>query len=441
MAAFRQTLVACLSIGILGCGANNLTAPGTTTPNLAEPNNAAANNNQVNRGTIKGTLTDALTGKPIKANLVIQADLDSVSAPEASASTASASPSPKPSTKPSEAPTIKGKSDDKGNYELKGLPDGPFSMTISAANYQAVTLSGIRNSALDLGLYPQKASEEVALKGAVKLPNQKPAILSRVASSFKLGLTSGDSASGDKDGAFDLKASGKISLAAFSQSRDTIVAFSYLPDVTVAKDKKNNPTMVLRAVANPTILSGDVETKEGMKPQKVQVYLTTDNGEIPILTRSLKDKHFRVSLPELPEDTAYHLAIASTKDGETAFSHLYKVTDSNTKISLAMLGYPTGVEFDGTTFKWDPSADANCYRVRVEEAKEKGKVVWEGYTNGTRIDLPELSEIDKNKDYRYTLTAIKVEGDWTSAASGPWSASASRAPADLIFTEKTKAKS
>ncbi|HEY9765428.1 MAG TPA: hypothetical protein V6C82_03655, partial [Chroococcales cyanobacterium] len=69
MADFRRMLLAWMSISLLGCGANNLTSPGSTTPNLAQP--PGPTNNSKESKIFKGTVLDALTGKGLKAKLTL----------------------------------------------------------------------------------------------------------------------------------------------------------------------------------------------------------------------------------------------------------------------------------------------------------------------------------------------------------------------------------
>lgn len=426
--SLRRSLLAgfsILSLSFSGCGANNLTSPGSTTPNLAQPQ--TSNAAQTHKS-LKGTIVDALTGKSVKATILLTT-LGEVSLPDASASTASVSPSPSP--KPSIIPSSTVKSDDKGHWEVKDVPDGSFSLFISAPNYQSVTLSGLRPNDLEIALLPQKSEGEHPVLGSLKRPNGKPADGSRIAASFLPGLTAGDAQDIDPEGAWKLSLpSGKASLAAFTSYRGEITAFTYLPDVPV-KEKADQHPLTLRAVAQPVILSGDVE---GTKPQRLQAFLVDANGEIPLMVRSI-DARFRVSLPELPQESSYHLVFSAKNEaGDTAFSHLYNLKDSDTKLSAALLPYPSVAQFDGKTFKWETLPEASFYRIRVEE--ENGKTLWEGFTSGLSLELPELS-FDQKKTYRYSLTAIKAEKEWSTVIQGPWSASSTHAPVELPEVKKS----
>ncbi len=455
MADFRRMLLAWMSISLLGCGANNLTSPGSTAPNLAQP--AGPTNNNKESKVFKGSVLDALTGKGLKAKLVLL-PMEDLGLPAASAS-ATASVSASPSPKPTSTPSFETNSDDKGHFETKDAPEGNFILLASAPNYQSVTLYGIRSGELEIALTPFKGPKEVPLNGVVKLTSQKPAVGSRIATTFLPGLTSGDAAECDKAGEFKMNVAslGKVSLAAMVVRDGEINAFSYLPDVpTQAKDGKPAAhALVLRAVAKPIILAGDSgidkeakeksEAKElALTPQRAQVFLADGNGEIPLLTRAVRDSRFRVSLPQPPEDASYHLALsAKSEAGDVSYFHFYKQTDSNLKLTAALLPFPAA-QFDGRSFRWEAVPDATFFRVRVEESiegKDSGRILWEGFTNGTRIDLPELSLLpllDKKKDYKFSLTAVKVEGskDWASTLNGPWAASSSQAPADLIFSSE-----
>ncbi|MGE5708204.1 MAG: hypothetical protein ACM3YO_07710 [Bacteroidota bacterium] len=413
--------ISILSLSFSGCGANNLTSPGSTTPNLAQPQ--SSNTAQTHKS-LKGTIVDALTGKAVKATLLLTA-LDEVSLPDASASTASVSPTPSPSPK-SVVPSTTIKADDKGHWEVKEVPDGPISLFISAPNYQPITLSGVRPNDLEIAMLPQKSEAEHPVVGSLNRPNGKPADGSRVAASFLPGLTAGDAQDIDPEGAWKLSLPpGKASLAAFTSYRGEITAFSYLPDVPV-KEKADAHSLTLRAVAQPVILSGEAEGTT--KPQRLQTFLVDANGEIPLMVRSI-DARFRVSLPELPQDSSYHLVFSAKNEaGDTAFSHLYNLKDSDTKLSAALLPYPSVAQFDGKSFKWESVPEASFYRIRVEE--ENGKTLWEGFTSALSLELPELS-FDQKKTYRYSLTAIKAEKEWATVIQGPWSASSTHAPVVL----------
>ncbi|HEY9764799.1 MAG TPA: hypothetical protein V6C82_00455, partial [Chroococcales cyanobacterium] len=368
---------------------------------------------------------------------------------------ATASVPASPTPKPSGTPSFETNSDDKGHFETKDAPEGSFILLLTAPNYQAVTLYGIRSGELEIALTPFKGPTEVPLNGVVKLTSQKPAVGSRIATTFLPGLTSGDAAECDKAGEFKMNVAslGKVSLAAMVVRDGEINAFSYLPDVPT-DTKTAAHALVLRAVAKPIILAGDSgeNKKEGkeakedlaLSPQRAQVFLADGNGEIPLLTRAVRNSRFRVSLPQPPEDASYHLALsAKSEAGDVSFIHFYKQTDSNLKLTASLLPFPTA-QFDGHSFRWEAVPDATFFRVRVEESiegKDSGRILWEGFTNGTRIDLPELSLLsllDKKKDYKFSLTAVKVEGskEWTSTLNGPWAASSSQAPTDLIFSSE-----
>jgi hypothetical protein len=168
------------------------------------------------------------------------------------------------------------------------------------------------------------------------------------------------------------------------------------------------------------------------------------NSEIPLITRTPeKDGHFRFSLPPLEEGQTYHLiATGLDEGGNTAYSHLHKLADSDLKLELALPDLPSQPEFhpDELAFgaSWRGASTASVYRLRIESVGDDAQTVWEGWTSGTVLAMPDpekLPILTKGKKYRASFSAIKVaEGtpyELTSVPSAPWASAASLAPIEF----------
>ncbi len=472
-----QTAMLAGALMLSGCSGNNPATPGSVNPPLGAPANtntpeSAAARQAAEKVTVHGSVADARTGDAIpKATLLLQAlpeapssaPLDmatgSTTPPaEAAAATgepaapvASASaPKPKPAAaagpKAHEKP-IKLGVDDKGQFEVKDLLPGQYQITAFAPGYQPVTTIGVRPAQLHFELSPLSPKSGHAMTGTVKTAADKPASGARVVAGFTPGKTLGDAMTVGGDGKFDFKdlRTGKLPVAAYLTEGAEITAWAIQRDVPVALGKEKvtpSPTLTLRAVTSPLILSGKVTspTKE-LKPRQVHALLVEGDAEIPLITRTPdKDGFFRFSLPPLEEGQTYHLVATGLDEaGNTVYSHLHKVGDSDLKLELALPELPAKPEFQPQELAfgahWRGSANASVYRLRVESVGDDAQTVWEGWTNGTVLAMPDpetLPILSKGKTYRASFSAVKVaEGtpyELTSVPSAPWASAASLAP-------------
>ncbi|MBO9540847.1 hypothetical protein J7643_09675 [bacterium] len=492
MGPFRWLpLVLAGTLLVSACSGSNPASPGSTNPGMPAatganaPARPEAGSEKI---TVKGAIADARTGDAVpKAVVVFQAlTSDSLPSPVATGS-ASASATPAPELTPSPAPTAtpqaptnagrqgatapkrpapkpddpkapkKVSVDDKGQFEIKDIPPGTYMVTAYAPGYQALTIVGNRPNQLNLALTPHKqpAGHEVA--GSVKTAADKPAEGAHVVAGVIPGLTIGDSTDVKSDGTFVLKdlRAGRTPVAAFVGDAGEIKAWAVQPEVPIAvgKDKKTpSPQFVLRAVSNPVILSGKVtSTVKELKPRQVSVQLVTDNGAVPLLTRTPdKEGYFRFSLPALAEGQTYQL-IASGADGkgDVVYAHKHRLNASDLKLEIGLPKAPPAPKLDmfeesAGLVSWDAVDDVSVYRLRLETSGDEPQTVWESFSTGTRVALPDpdvLPLLKKGEKYRLTLSAIKVADgvgyDLASVTAEPWAFAASHAPVDFVYGQDT----
>jgi hypothetical protein len=461
-----------------GCSGNNPATPGSVNPPLGAPAStntpeSAAARQAAEKVTVHGSVADSRTGDAIpKATILMQALPEAPSAApldaatgssmppaEASAATGSdpaaapasaSAPQPKPAAaaaaKNPEKP-IKLGVDDKGQFEVKDLLPGQYQITAFAPGYQPVTTIGVRPAQLHFELTPLSPKSGHAMTGTVKTAADKPASGARVVAGFTPGKTLGDAMTVGGDGKFDFKdlRSGKLPVAAYLAEGAEITAWAIQREVPIALGKEKltpSPTLTLRAVTSPLILSGKVTSpSKELKPRQVHALLVEGDAEIPLITRTPdKDGFFRFSLPPLEEGQTYHLVATGLDEaGNTAYSHLHKVGDSDLKLELALPELPAKPEFQSQELAfgahWRGSANASVYRLRVESVGDDAQTLWEGWTSGTVLAMPDpetLPILKKGQTYRASFSAVKVaEGtpyELTSVPSAPWASAASLAP-------------
>lgn len=452
-----QTAMLAGALMLSGCSGNNPASPGSVNPPLGSPAStpaeSAAARQAAEKVTVHGSVADSRTGEGVpKATIYLQAVPEAPSAMPlemASDSASASAPAPAPDTKTSAEPPkpIKLGVDDKGQFEVKDLSPGLYQITAFAPGYQPVTIIGVRPAQLHFELTPLTTKAGHAMTGHVKTAADKPASGARVVAGFTPGKTLGDAMTVGGDGKFDFKnlRSGKLPIAAYLAEGADITAWALQREIPVALGKEKvtpSPTLTLRAVTAPLILSGKVTspTKE-LKPRQVHVLLVDGEAEIPLVTRNPdKDGFFRFSLPALEEGQSYHLiAMGLDDEGNTAYSHLHQIGDSELKLELALPDLPAKPEFQPQDLAfgayWKGASNASVYRLRVESTGDDAQTVWEGWTSGTTLAMPEIATLpilSKGKTYRATFSAIKVAEntpyELTSVPSAPWATAASLAP-------------
>lgn len=383
--------------------------------------------------------------------------------------------SPAPGAAGSAAPTVAAtpvplktlKVDSRGKYELKDLPEGTYSITFWAPGYQAQTFQGALKSNLDVQLMPLTLPKGKLhdFKGVVRQTNNDAAGNVQVEATSYKAQVPGAHTSSDDNGNFAINGllAGNYAVAAWTTNLEgDINAFAMVKEVPVAvgREKRTvSPTLVLRAVTSPLLIAGTVEgtDKEDDKaaspaPKKanavhartIRAYLRAGDGEIPLATANIgKDGYFRLKLPTLPEGVSYHLvASGATDSGETVYVHRYGVTKSDPKVAIQLPDAPTTVTVTertkGPDFSWEASdADVSAYRVSIEDIGQDGETLWEGWTTGTSIRMPDHADfklLKEGESYRYSLTAIKLEAgksasDLTELASANWTTTGLTKPA------------
>ena len=477
-----QTAMLAGALMLTGCSGNNPASPGSVNPPLGAPATntpaeSAAARQAAEKVTVHGSVADARTGDAIpKATILLQAlpeapssaplDMATGSTPPAmgadpaSASTPQAAATPKPAASPTAAPKpVKLGVDDKGQFEVKDLLPGQYQITAFAPGYQPVTTIGVRPATLHFELAPLAPKGGHAMTGTVKTAADKPASGARVVAGFTPGKTLGDAMTVGGDGKFDFKdlRTGKLPIAAYLAEGAEITAWALQREVPVALGKEKltpSPTLTLRAVTSPLILSGKVTSpSKELKPRQVHALLVDGDAEIPLITRTPdKDGFFRFSLPPLEEGQTYHLVATGLDEvGNTAYSHLHKVADSDLKLELALPELPAKPEFQPEELafgaNWRGSANASVYRLRVESVGDDAQTVWEGWTNGTTLGMPDPATVpilSKGKTYRASFSAVKVaEGtpyELTAVPSVPWASAASLAPITFKAGEPLEAE-
>lgn len=382
-----------------------------------------------------------------------------------------------PTAKATPIPLKTMKVDSRGKYEMKELPEGTYSITFWAPGYQAQTFQGGLRSTLDVQLVPLALPKTNLhdLKGVVRQAGNEPAGNVEVEATSYKAHAPGAHASTDDAGNFALKGllAGNYAVAAWTTGLDgDINTFALVKEVPVAvgREKRTvSPTLVLRAVTAPVLLAGTVEgtpdeaeeTKDApkgaapapaadpakanvVKPQSIRAYLRAGDGEIPLATANIgRDGYFRLRLPTLPEGVSYHLvASGTTASGETVYTHRHDVTKSDPKLTFKLPEAPGAIDVaersKGPDFTWEAAgSDVSAYRVTLTEIGQDGETLWEGWTTGTSLNLPNHDDfklLKEGESYRYSLTAIKIEGgksasDLTEVASASWSSSGMTRPA------------
>ncbi len=464
---------------LTGCSGNNPATPGSVNPPLGAAANptadSAASRQASEKVTVHGSVADARTGDGVpKATILLQAlpeaaDAVPLAVPVESSGSAAApaegSSVPPSVTDPTAAPAtastppkaaselakpIKLGVDDKGQFEVKDLLPGQYQVTAYAPGYQPITIVGVRPAQLHFELSPLSPKAGHAMTGMVNTAADKPAAGARVVTGFTPGKTLGDAMTVSADGKFDFKdlRSGKLPIAAYLSEGSDITAWALQREIPVALGKEKltpSPTLTLRAVSSPLILSGKVTspTKE-LKPRQVHAMLVEGDSEIPLITRNPdKDGYFRFSLPPLEEGQFYHLvAMGLDEKGNTAYTHLHQLDDSDLKIELALPDLPAMPQFQPEELafgaSWSGSANASVYRLRVESLGEDAQTVWEGWTSGTVVGMPTFETVPiltKGKKYRASFSAVKVAGgtpyELTSVPRAPWATAASLAPIEF----------
>jgi hypothetical protein len=476
----RWAAIVALAVAV-GCSSSNPTGPGQTGGALPGNTGTAPTpkaNDSAEKQSMKGRVVDARTGEGIaKATVVaVQAQesetvasdspsvanagaTDSATASGgATADVAPARPASRPRSSGKKREPVKVTADDKGHFEIKDLVPGLYAVTGYSKNHVSVTFVGPRPSKDDvtLALPPQgEESGGYEISGKVALISRKPAAGVMVGAALPPGLYAGAPAVTDADGGFTLGdlPSGKLLFASWTTGDvGEVRTWGVQRDVKVAegKEKKSgSPQITLRAVARSIVLSGKVDSaNKAIKPRQVQVMLSTEDGaEVALLTRTPdKDGHFRFSVPAPEEKTTYHL-IASGVDsaGNATYAHLHRLAGQSFQYDLTLPDLPAtpSVVTDTTPeWSWNAAPEVSVYRVRLETTGDDGKTLWEGWTSGTSITLPQVGSLalKHGESYKFTVSAIKTQGafELIEVASTPWAAAASLAPREFVAGEALK---
>jgi hypothetical protein len=240
-----------------------------------------------------------------------------------------------------------------------------------------------------------------------------------------------------------------------------VATFAMVREVPVALGRERrtvSPTLRLLAVTAPLLYAGSVtgSAKEsevkaalaakkpvpGVRPNRVSAGIRVGDGEIPLVSVPVgADGYFRLRLPTLPEGATYHLtASGQSEAGQTSHRHLYDLEGPDPKLNLALPGAPEGVRLDDRSkhphFSWEAvGSDVTAYRLSVERLGDDGDTLWEAWTTGTAVHLPnskELPFLREGESYRYTLAAVKLVDDkkfeLSNLADRPWETSALTRP-------------
>lgn len=469
-------IVAALAV-VAGCSSSSPTSPGTTGANLPPATGVAPtpkSDPSEEKLSIKGRVVDARTGEALARAAVVVQQVEDVApqeaegaapsagatdsatgSPPATADAAPARPAPKARNPRGKlmAP-VKTTADEKGHFEIKDLPPGTYAVTAFHKGYVAVSYVGGRPASgrLNLALPPQDGASGYEIRGKVFHISRKPAPGVMVGAALPPGLYAGTPAVSDTDGGFTLAdlPAGKWLVGAWTLGdAGEIRTWGVQKDVKVAegKDRKStSPQITLRAVSRAVVLAGRVSAaNKNIKPRQVQVLLVTDDGaELPLLSRAPdRDGHFRFKLPSPEEGTTYHL-IASGVDssGSATYAHFHKIAGESYQYDLTLPDLPATPSVrtaSNPEWSWSAAPDVSVYRVRLETTGDDGKTLWEGWTTGTSVALPQIPglSLKHGESYRFTLSAIKTQGafELPEIASTPWAAAASLAPREFVAGE------
>ncbi|HEY9724170.1 MAG TPA: hypothetical protein V6D47_19375, partial [Oscillatoriaceae cyanobacterium] len=271
----------------------------------------------------------------------------------------------------------------------------------------------------------------------------------------------GAQATSDDSGHFTLKGlvPGNYAVAAWTTSLageiDTFAMLDEVPLDVGREQRSVSPTLVLHAVSDPMLLAGTVsgtkvddkaagkkEDPDAVRPLSVRAYLHVGDGEIPLLTVPVgQDGYFRMHLPTLPDGASYHLAAAGrTANGQTVYVHRYDLTSGEAKLDLQLPDGPGALDVTSRTpaavFGWEPkSTSTAAYRLTLETVGRDAQTIWQGWTTGTALHLPDSKDfklLKPGESYRATLTAITLgdKGDQNLQAipDEPWSQTQLTAP-------------
>lgn len=471
----RVAAVIAVLAAAAGCSSSSPTQPTGVSSNLpaAAPPGTSQTADTVDSLTIKGRVTDAQTqmglGKVTILVRQVQAAAPTLPPPglatpslgaTGSATSSFAPPPAAPSPGASSSVQtlkhpIEVKADKHGDFEVKDLPPGTYSLTAYKPGYEAETFVGGRPASgqVDLVLVPNGTPTGYELTGKVLLLNHKPAVGVHVAAALQPGLFASTAAITDANGNFTLDGlpSGDLTLASWETGdAGEIKAWGYAKDVAVAmgKDKRiAHPEITLHAVEHPIILAGKVSSNSSaIKPRQVQVLLETSaSADIPLIARAPdQDGYFRFSVPAPEDTTSYHLLASGTDEhGDVSYAHLHDLAGPSHADDLVLPELPAtpSMQVDAhTTWSWQPLGDVSAYRVRLESTGDNAATLWEGWTTGTSLTFPDIPGLEflKGDKYRFSLTAIKADGAFELPEIGlaQWDAAASLAPREFVAGEK-----
>ncbi|MEB3236213.1 MAG: hypothetical protein VKO64_01125 [Candidatus Sericytochromatia bacterium] len=477
---------------VVGCSSTSPTSPGgngVQLPPATGVAGAAATNAQVDKATIKGTIVDALTGKPVDeaqawAEMLPEEATDaapaaagtqaatgdsalgasgSVPAPGAAPAVAGPAPAARPSATPKPAGAfldkpVRATTDEKGQFVWKDLPAGSYAFTILHPDYTPVTIVGGRPASGRFSLRltprrPERQGHEVA--GTVQAVNRKAAAGTQVAAALPQDLAGEGLGLTGAEGEFRLKGlpSGKRAVAAWLPGEPGEVrAFGVVRGVRVGEGKEGRTEPValsLRAVSKRIMVAGRVVSpRKELLPRQVQAFYVPEAGAECMLASVVPDEdgRYRFSLPQPEASSSFHVrAVAVDASGNASHGHAHQVTAQGLSLdfNLPDVGATPSVGFDtATAFAWSAGSEVSAYRVRLEEAEEDLNTVWEAWTTSTLVRMPKVPALALRKGaaYRFSVTAVKLAGSFElpEAPRLPWAVSTVHAPVSFVAGEEPR---
>lgn len=380
--------------------------------------------------------------------------------------------------KPNDIEPFETKTGNDGKFWLNKVPENNLIITVSANNYQSVSIFSPETAKMeDILLKPIQNSETGYLKGFVLTANNNSASNAFVSSSYIAGEEFNIPETSSEEGEFLLKSLSigeRTILATTKDETGKIVAMG-MKDIQIKKaqlpkedknpkqtpsptpsssplpeKKKEGEEIKIKAVTNYINVKGKIDVPDGLTLKNVNVYIEfkkkgQPKEELFVLSEELPSKaeSFELSLPELEAGYYYHLEFSAyDKRGAFVYHHEYKVKPEinekqvqtkekkdliNVKfikpVTQGISDYLEKESIKLPIFNWEPAEGSDFYKVTLYRSDKMGitQSIWEAYTPfNSAVYVPnDKNEKEKfSKEYKYTWTveALREKPETRSTA-------------------------